>query len=327
MSYIHFHIYFTNVMVELYCNTRGMMGKPTGLVSEFNKTAGILPKTDFVGHLRSKFDVITTLNILDEFQKMGLPLPQGKEEFLSGLEGVLVFLNKYGLVIRLEVANFRRMPKLDSSKTYYNPDRIDDNAWILKPLASLKVGMAVIEICPGCHQETKIANNEYLRKKLEKQGLEFWDYKLSNVGRVPVKTVRFPEGIPVVIDRGALNRLTDSIKPVRELLVLADQEAAEAQESLYAPLRQAFDDAWPDTVKMKQFWKLCRSYVREGKLVAGWNEPQPPEVVHEKCEFGDNTKTPRAAEAAKHYAVRLQSSGNPVSSAVAVVLRSLHLPV
>jgi len=292
------------------------------LVSKFNDQAvDVLPETDFCAGLMKHFGRETALKVVEAFQKMDLPLPQDEGEFLKGAMGALVFLNEYGVMIRMEIADLSQ---------YSRADRINDNAWILKPIATIDAGKVVIEICPGCEQAQSAVNNAYLRGKLKQQDIDFWDCKISNIGHIPVKTVRFPEGVPVVIDRLAVNKLTNSIASVRSALKSledeATREAEEVQEKLYAPLRQAFDSAWPDTQKIKQFWDMCRRYVQEGKLVAGWNQPQGWEAFDEKTPLGSNIKTPLAAEAAKHYEMRMKSVAQGVTPSMTFVQWLNKLP-
>lgn len=310
----------------------------------FNETAYALSKTDFVHYLQYKFgDDATVCAVLDAFEKMGISVPESKNEFMEGTEGALVFLNRYGLVIRIELeGGFVLSPMLD---------RINNSPWILKPIASIKAGKnSVIEICPGCFLEKDRKKVYYLINQLCKQNINFCDYSLSNIGRIPVKTSRFPEGIPVVIDRLSVENLTkniafvrralvakmtkgvafvhksmviklaENIAPVRRSLEIFEEarEAAEVQEELYKPLRQAFDTAWPDnqepdTQKMKQFWKLCQSYKEEeGKLVAGWNDP--PLLVSSKVKEVKDIAA--AYEARLESAVAVKAVVNPAAAAV-----------
>ncbi|MCE9506993.1 MAG: hypothetical protein K8R48_01580 [Alphaproteobacteria bacterium] len=102
----------------------------------------------------------------------------------------------------------------------------------------------------------------------------------------------------MVIDRLAVTRLFRNTEPVREALKAYAHEALEAQEKLYAPLRQAFEGVWPEKQKMQKFWALCERCVEEGRLVAGWNEART----------GDDFKSLGAAKAAKHYETRLKRS-------------------
>jgi hypothetical protein len=275
-----------------------------GILKDFNSEFGGQGEgTAFLAYLRETFDQATAQKVVESFQKLDLPLPQDEKEFLMGTEGGLVFLNRYGMVIRIENAN--------SPQSLFKADRINDSPWILQPLATIDAGKAVIELCPGCHFGNDDADVSYLYEALLKQGTAFWDYGLPNVGRLPFKTPQFPEGVPVVIDRLAVRKLSDSVKPVQQALMNVNddelREAAEAQERLYAPLRLAFDEGWADSGKMPQFWSLCREGVQEGKLVAGWNEGAGFR--------GGSFKTDAAIEAAKHYENRLQSDLPATTSA------------
>ena len=256
------------------------------------KAAAHLPNTDFAVYLSSTFDRKTAIKVLDAFKKMSLPAPQTSSESVQATEGSLVFLNRHGVVIRIEQKNTRNSPSGLSS------DRINDSAWILKPLASIDLGRAVIEICPGCNRETNSANVAYLCTQLRIQNIDYWDAGTRNNGLLPIKTPSFPKGIPVVIDRLAVKRLADSIKPIRQALNEVASEAQLAQEILYAPLRRAFDQAWPDAQKMEQFWKLCTLYVAEGKLIAGWKaspDPAATAMFYEaRLKSADKAATPTA---------------------------------
>lgn len=262
----------------------------------FNRKAAKL-ETDFLCYLEKTFDSGTARKVIQAFQKMSLPLPQSYGEFLHGTEGGLVFLNRYGVVIRIE----GKKSKLGSE---YRFDRINNSPWILKPLASIDAGRAVIEICPGCHPETNYDNIGYVRDRLREQNINYWDARgFCNSGRVPVKTPSFPKGVPVVIDRLAVRKLTGNIKPVRLALKKRAQEAAQAQEKLYGPLRKTFKNSWPNAPKMARFWALCQRFVQEGKLIAGWNESEP-----------DNGKAEEAIEVAGQYEIRLNTERPPAIS-------------
>ena len=268
------------------------------LKPQFNEAAESIPHADFVNYLKDKFDDNTAREVLEIFKKIGLPAPADGKEFLRGSEGALIFLNPYGLVMRIEYRN------TETAHTAYPFDRINDSPWIIQPLASIDAGKATIEIIPGVRFEEKETNSDYLVCKLREQSVNFWDAGRPNTGRVPMKTPKFPDGIPVVIDRLAVRKLSESVAPLKRALETAEaKEAAEAEEKLYAPLRQSLSEAWTDPQKMQQFWRLCQSYVRDGKLVAGWNEQR----VH-------NIKTDRAANTAKEYESKLRSCGSVYQS-------------
>lgn len=245
-----------------------------------------LPKTDFCAYLTEKFGRETAAQVVESFQKMGLPAPQKEDEFMEGAEGGLVFLNKYGLSIRIESADF--------PKDEWKPDRINDSGWVIQPLATLQAGSAIIEICPGCNLASNRDYLTHLKGNLESQGSKFFDVRISNIGHLPVKSPSFPDGVPVVIDRLAVQRLTNDIKPASEAIKLLAEEAALAQKTLYAPLREAFAAGYQGG-KMDNFWNMCRQYVAEGKLVAGWTQASE-----------SSGKPYNAARSAKTYALKCE---------------------
>lgn len=279
------------------------MGKLTKLEPGFNEAAGALPQTDFANSLQLTFDKDTARKVLKTFELIGLPAPEKGEEYFGAAEGVLVFLNRYGVVIRIE-----------------RPfDRINDSPWILSPLASIQAGMTIIEICPGCHFEPDEANVDNLRKHLGNQGIDFWDCMTRNVGRIPVRIFGFPEGIPVVIDRPSVRRRLESIVSVCQALKDESEKATETVERLYAPLRDCFNDGWLQAQKIEGFWDMCRRYVQEGKLIAGWNDEGATHVLYEKAS--------KAANRAAAYEARLQLTDHPVNSTAPAVPRSPRRPV
>ena len=270
---------------------------------DFDKEADAVVAMNFADYLQYKFGAATARNVFKAFEQMGLPAPDKKEEFLKGTEGALIFINELGVVVRIE----------NEVSEFAQYERIDDSPQILKPLGSISAGEAIIEICPGCRNDVNSNDRTDLRRSLKRQGFNFWDSALRNIGRLPVKTAEFPNGIPVVIDRLAVDRLTRGAKRAKSFLSKIKSEKADkilaaavgAEEALYGPLRDSFNENWPDTQKMKTFWGLCRSYVAEGKLVAGWN--------HNESRSSYDDKIRGAKSSAGNYAerLRLTSSGGP----------------
>jgi hypothetical protein len=282
-----------------------VMSQQKKLEPVFNEAAEALPQTAFTDSLQDYlFDCETTRNVIKAFQQMGLPAPEQHNEFMHGSEGRVVFLNDYGLVIRIEENN----------------SRINDSPWVLQPIASIKAGEAVIEICPAVHFEPDERNRDALRELLLQDGIKFWDPGAKNMGRLPIKTPHFPDGVPVVIDRPSVYRLTEDSMELREALLRKKQddaakyrEAAEIQKKLYAPLQQLFRECWSEPRRMERFWKECASFVQQGKLVAGWNETDDDSV--------NEGKTSYAAGVAHHYAARLKSGQQPSSSSTVQAVR------
>jgi len=282
------------------------MKEPKELELDFKTAAEPLPETDFARYLQSKFDHETARSVLKAFQQVGLPAPEKYEEFFMGKEGVLVFLNQYGIAIRIET--------IEKEEKYWLL-RVNDSPWILQPVASIPAAKAIIEICPGCTvskgHEPKSGEigeePEFLKSRLGEEGIDFWDTQIVNTGYLPIATPLFHKGIPVVIDRLAVAKLKEGVSVVKNLLSKAQKiaeakEVTEATKRFYGPLQQLFSEAWTDAQKMQKFWSLCEKYVQDGKLIAGWNEKITDDLFIRKTEY--------AADTAKKYAARLQSAVN-----------------
>ncbi|MBI1214249.1 MAG: hypothetical protein GC185_00355 [Alphaproteobacteria bacterium] len=166
-------------------------------------------KTPFATGLSLRFPEATVLEVIKKLEDLQIPLPENNRQYLSATDGALMFSNSHGVVIRIEQSN---------GKGYNSASRSDDSAWMLQPLGSLEAGNAVIEICPGVEFEERDVESRKLYWKMWGDGFQYWDDRIDNAGRLPFKSPEFPEGVPVVIDRLAVNRLTDSIAPVKRAL-------------------------------------------------------------------------------------------------------------
>lgn len=260
------------------------MSKPT-TTQQFNITSESLREkgSRFYNYMESHFGPETALEVVKTFKKLRLPVP--KEEFLGGTEGALVFLNRYGMVLRVEAR--------DGETEYKESKRVDDSTWVLRPVASINAGKAVIELCPGCKMNSEYSDAVKVRDNLRKEGIDFWDMgdfgdATRNVGMIPYKMRGFPKGVPVVIDRLAVGRLSQSLVKVARSL-----NAQDPQELMYGSLKRMFTAVWsenPDPAEMSRFWEKCLESKKHGKLVAGWNEY-----------YGDSDKSREAPKIAAAY--------------------------
>lgn len=254
------------------------------------------PEKDyFTKCLRDKFNNgSTTRKIIETLHNLQLPIPKKEKEFLNATEGALIFSTYYGVVIRIE----QKQPSFT-----LDIKRVNNNPWVIQPLGTFDAGKAVIEICPGCHTTDDERTSNKLYADLQDTGIRFWDDGARNIGILPFKTPSFPKGVPVVIDRLAVSGLSESLKQIKEALEKIGHPQ-DPQKQLYAPLRDALKNAWPDLKKdpdpdkMKLFWQMCRQYAEEGKLVAGWTTDRNPK----------NRKQYTAKTAATHFDRKIKTA-------------------
>lgn len=216
---------------------------------------------------------------------LGLPLPYDGADYVKGADGLILFSSRFGVVLRIEADT----PSRD----------INRNPWVLQPLGTYRAGKARIEVCPGVETTNDPEDLTTVTCALPSTGFQMNDPHEGNIGLLPVRSPNFPNGIPVVIDRPAVSLLTRRIKNVK--VALRQMGLAEdPQTKLYAPLRQALKEAWPnstkrpDHLKMKKFWMLCQKSVKEGTLIAGWDH-----LDH--CPNDGVEKQYAAADSAQNY--------------------------
>lgn len=182
------------------------------------------------------------------------------DQYLLGKEHLLVFLSSFGMVVRVG-----------------DPLPCPEHDLILKPFKSIKMNKAVFEIIPGieCGIPLESQDMKILRYILAAEKYDFWDWdKPSNVGYLPVKAGPFKDRVAVVLDRGAVRKDSSSSARVKEFQVAGELTKRSidfrgVQEKVFAPLREAMQDAWPDStnvidpLKMLHFWRLCRDEVEK----------------------------------------------------------------
>lgn len=209
----------------------------------------------------ARADNETISNVIGIFNQLQLPVPSWHDEYISATKGLITMTNRYGVVIRIEDAAAERVV----------------NPWVVQPIGSFDAGRAIVEIVPAARNLDDERLSQKVTTELGKSGIEFFDNGgSSNMGMLPVKSAVYPKGIPVVIDRLAVRRADNRFYVLKD--VFNDMGAREDPQAVYAPLSAALKAAWPDQVKeadaskMAVFWQMCESFVKDGKLIAGWNQ-------------------------------------------------------
>ena len=229
-----------------------------------------IPDTEFYAFLKDT--VVADENSLKKIRhtlaQLQIPEPENIGEFIRGTEGALLLSNEYGMTIRLE----RRVPTYKDHIRRYN-----DHPLILQPIASIDCDDVICEICPGVYNLDDFTAPLIQREVMRRTGVLFWDESSSNMGVLPFKTVNYPSGVPVVVDRTAVLEIANSLQNIDELLD-GMGITTDPQSYLYTPLRRMFKEAWPqgtaeaDTDKMAAFWQEAMAQVDQELLIAGWLE-------------------------------------------------------
>ncbi len=251
------------------------------VVREPKKDSTNLPEA-LVASLGYRFDPPTIEKIIYTLEQLQVPLPQKPDEFMRGTHGALIFDDYCGLLIRIEKAG-----------TSQYGERVNGHRFVLQPLRSFDLGEAVIEVVPGTHVSYKKEQLWEVESALETTPYHLSDRSVGNTGFLPLKTPEFPNGYPVVIDRAAVECLTEETWEIAEALYRIKDD----QRKFYTPYRLALLDAWPegapsaDTAKIKAFREMCKEGRRRGDLVQGWHQADLADVEDPKTVIASKTAT------------------------------------
>lgn len=195
------------------------------------------------------------------FDGLGLPLPGAKETYGSTY-GYLVFLTDFGTVLRFT-------GKQDAVG-FNNPH-------FIKPLFTRDAGDMIFSIDPGLRCPVTMEESKKIYRTLREQyGLIVGDEKPHNLAFIP------GTDFPVVIDLDntfvsfSWAALRADVQEVKNMIA---RQSPTPQDTLYAPLRQAINAAWPeenptpDSTGIKKFFDLCREFKNAGKLLSIWDNP------------------------------------------------------
>jgi hypothetical protein len=202
------------------------------------------------------------------FNAMGMPLPRD-HEFTKGNDGSILFLNSAACVMRVQ---------------YEHVALLHGHPNILEPLGRRIRNGLVFDINPGVPCPVSERDIRRVREILADDGFDMWDPLAMNFGYLPAVTGLIKRRqVPVVLDPGAVGKLTNTIDEINALFPgmnlkspQKETKQPDLQKILYAPLHDAFDAAWPandelpDQGRMNEFWKKCAGFKKEGKLVASW---------------------------------------------------------
>lgn len=274
-------------------------------ISDAFTQAAASPATAGEAHLRHAFsdvfrdDLDHTVNRVKEvFKAMGLPLPDAGA-IVSSAVGTLIPLDQYGVIVRIE----------HSDSKLAVGQRVDAHPMVLQPLGQRQLtDGATLEICAGCSMTTREEYSRLLAEKLPQTGVEFWDDGVTNIGLLPFKTAQYPEGVPVVIDRLAVDKLGAGIASVKDALAVFN--LSEDMQARYQPLKDAFAAAWPegapvpDSNAFAAFFAKCDEFKARGDLVAGWAET----AVSAGSSFEED-KSRKVADAGQTYARQMAAQG------------------
>jgi hypothetical protein len=210
--------------------------------------------TAFEKALKARFKPGTVKEIINTIEKLQVPLPRDDTQFLTSQEGVLIFSNRHGVMLRIE-KEWGGIPD-DEGFLIGTAVRANDSAWMLQPLGAVKTGEAVVEIIPGIHYEKNDAESRRLYWKMWSDGYTYWDDRIDNIGRLP----KLPgPDVAVIVDRLAATPLSSGVEAARRALEILKGEKnlykyrspIRVEPSPNAELKQEWDQLVEEVLKRK----------------------------------------------------------------------------
>ncbi len=218
----------------------------------------------FDEYLKNNFGYFDMKRISKSLINLDITKPTGLDDYLKGLEGCMIFMEEYGIIVKIE-----------NKKALIGTRIVDGD--ILQPLFSREYKNVVLEIFPGINLSgLKEEDSNTLWDKLIEKDIEFWDIGVRNIGSFPFNNNT------AVIDRLSVvdteeNRIVEESRFFSANRLLKEHRKKRIEEykkseqyDFYQPLREKFEYHSKKNRSMDKIWENCRELRQEGKLISGW---------------------------------------------------------
>jgi hypothetical protein len=221
------------------------------------------------------------------FERLGIPLPGDKSFYRTSDEGAILFLHRFGVVIRLSSITFSEHNQL--LKTWGHPQEVIDHPCVLQPILGFSIGELRVEVLPGVRLSSNQSPWVQIKGTLAASLLNFFDTRICNVGYIGRATQDFPLGIPIVLDRNAVLRDQEVAgKPFPALVPMHThiQLATYAQNEIKTRL-ETYTSAWvkeqhdlrAKPTAARALWNACAQLKEEEILNAGWMDERFLDII------------------------------------------------
>jgi hypothetical protein len=212
------------------------------------------------------------------FERLGIPLPGDKSFHRTSDQGAILFLHRFGVVIRLSSITFsEHNQRLKSSGI---AQQIIDHPCVLQPILSFSIGELRVEVLPGLRMSFNQQDCGQIITALARSNLMFFDDRIDNIGYMGRATPQLPRGIPIVLDRNAVCRKPGvTVKqfnnpvPTETYLLLATEAQHEIKTRLETHISAWLAeqrDSRTQPAAARGLWSACAQLKEEGILNAGW---------------------------------------------------------
>lgn len=185
-------------------------------------------------------------------ERLRLPMPEAHEFIETSDQGYMVFLEPFGATLRLIA---------DEAFPSFKSDHI------LQPIGTIALERFRLDIKPGVATAINEDDTDELVDLLRYENIDYFDNGTANVGWLSYVSRDFPDGYPVVIDIGAVKKLTLGAHYAGKIV-----RYKKIQDQLFGDLKSSFSNALhaSSASSMTDFWAACKNKADNGFLQASW---------------------------------------------------------
>jgi hypothetical protein len=229
-----------------------------------------MPSVAMFEKLKRQFSEATARGVADFFSNIRLPIPEEDECQITKDSGAILFNNVHAVVIRITPAGL--------SENVNHP-------LMLQPLATRFTDLVKIDINPGVECPAHPRDTLAAYNALKEKGWLLRDMKPQNLGNISSAAFQANKTAALVIDPGAVAKISPNMflgsfrkRRIFNLILSLGRPSCFPlpDQSIFNPLREAFENAWPagsvvsNPEKMEKFWLKCKDMKEKSWLVCGW---------------------------------------------------------
>lgn len=215
--------------------------------------------------IAERFDDKIKEQIVEVLEKLNIFIPDSKDLFRRGYDGNMIFMEDYGVVLKIEPLVSRKKSRAARRALAHD---------VLQPFFQVRIRNITVDLFPGTGiVEIPYSTVKGIIKRFNKRNINPCDTASRNLGQLPngeIVSIDTHAQYDALLSSGTkikgISATKEVIRQRREKFKGCDQE------KLYLPLKIAFKEAYEsgDKDQMDQAWELCRKFKEDGLLISGW---------------------------------------------------------
>jgi len=223
-------------------------------------------RNSFSDNVTAFFGVNEKDSIASYLREIGLPQPGRYSYFPTREGGFIIPVKRYGVTIRLT--------HKDAADQF-----ADKCGFTLQSLGQETFGSMNVRVLPSINANIDKKDKEHVFNLIASEGYKDNDMLPFNGGYLPLKTEKFPRGIPAYFDLDAIGLEfgADDLDNLHLAIVgaggaLSTQFAEKAQKLLFGDLQDNYTKMRSGAITPAAFWESCEDALNKGTLDNNWEK-------------------------------------------------------